>query len=231
MTDPTGEADRGALRLDFDRRLMLQFRGSTITSDAGLLAYRELDDALHLTDTAADKLADAPTGKIGRHRLAGLLRQSVFGRLAGSEDVNDAERLCRDPAMRWVVGDRAISRSTASASQMGRFETKWLSPPENLTALTDLPGHWIGRVRRWRRLKTVILDMDSSESPTYGEQEGSAYNGHFACTCYHPLFVFNRFGDVERCALRPGNVHSADGWRAVLEPVIARYRGIVKHLY
>ena len=231
MADPTGEADRSALRLDFDRRLMLQFRGSTITSDAGLLAYRELDDALHLTDTAADKLADARTGKNGRHRLAGLLRQSVFGRLAGYEDVNDAERLCHDPAMRWVVGDRAISGSAASASQMGRFETKWLSRPENLTALADLPGQWIDKVRRRRAPKTVILDMDSSESPTYGEQEGSAYNGHFACTCYHPLFVFNQFGDVERCVLRPGNVHSADGWRAVLEPVIARYRGIVKHLY
>src|ERR1700758_5124565 len=73
--------------------------------------------------------------------------------------------------------------------------------------------------------------MDSSESPTYGEQEGSAYNGHFGCTCYHPLFVFNQFGDVERCALRPGNVHSANGWRAVLAPVIARYRSRVKRLY
>jgi hypothetical protein len=231
MADPTGEADRSALRLDFDRRLMLQFRGSAITSDAGLLAYRELDDALHLTDTAANTLADARTGKNGRHRLAGLLRQSVFGRLAGYEDVNDAERLCRDPAMRWVVGDRAISGSAASASQMGRFETRWLSRPENLAALADLPGQWIDKVRRRRGPKTVILDMDSSESPTYGEQEGSAYNGHFACTCYHPLFVFNQFGDVERCVLRPGNVHSADGWRALLEPVIARYRGIVKHLY
>jgi Transposase DDE domain group 1 len=231
MSDPTGEADTSALRLDFDRRLLLQFRGSTITSDAGLLAYRELDDALHLTDTAADRLADTRTGKNGRHRLAGLLRQSVFGRLAGYEDVNDAERLSRDPAMRWVVGDRAISGSAASASQMGRFETKWLSRSENLTALTDLSGQWIDKVRRRRGPKTIILDMDSSESPTYGEQEGSAYNGHFACTCYHPLFVFNQFGDVERCALRPGNVHSADGWCAVLEPVIARYRGIVKHLY
>jgi hypothetical protein len=73
--------------------------------------------------------------------------------------------------------------------------------------------------------------LDLSESPTYGEQEGSAYNGHFGCTCYHPLFVFNQCGDVERCVLRPGNVHSADGWRAVLEPVIARYRGGVKRLY
>jgi Transposase DDE domain group 1 len=231
MADPTGESNNEALRLNFDRRLMLQFRGSTITSDAGLLAYRELDDALHLTDTAADTLADARSGKNGRHRLAGLLRQSVFGRLAGYEDVNDAERLCRDPAMRWVVGDRAISGSAASASQMGRFETKWLSRPENLAALADLPGQWIDQVRRRRGLKTVILDMDSSESPTYGEQEGSAYNGHFSCTCYHPLFVFNQFGDVERCVLRPGNVHSADGWRALLEPVIARYRGVAKHLY
>jgi hypothetical protein len=231
MAHPVGEANNGALRLDFDRRLMLQFRGSTITSDAGLLAYRELDDALHLTDAAANTLADARTGKNGRHRLAGLLRQAVFGRLAGYEDVNDADRLCHDPAMRWVVGDRAISGSAASASQMGRFEAKWLSRPENLRALIDLPSQWIDRLRQRRSPKTIVLDMDSSESPTYGEQEGSAYNGHFACMCYHPLFIFNQFGDVERCALRPGNVHSADGWRAMLEPVIARYRGIVKHLY
>src|SRR5690242_2379009 len=231
MADPAGEADRGALRLDFDRRLMLRFRGSVITSDGGLLAYRELDDALALTASGGERLAEARTGRNRRHLLVGLLRQSVFGRLAGYEDVNDAERLCRDPAMRWVVGDRAINGSAASASQMGRFETKWLSRPENLTALIDLPGQWIDQLRRRRGPKTIILDMDSSESPTYGEQEDSAYNGHFACTCYHPLFVFNQFGDVERCALRPGNVHSADGWRAVLEPVIARYRGIVKHLY
>src|SRR5467141_126307 len=70
--------------------------------------------------------------------------------------------------------------------------------------------------------------MDSSESPTYGAQEGSAYNGHFGCTCYHPLFVFNQLGDLERCALRSGNVHSAASWREVLEPVVARYRGTVK---
>jgi hypothetical protein len=77
----------------------------------------------------------------------------------------------------------------------------------------------------------VVLDMDSSVSPTHGEQEGSAYNGHFGCTCYHPLFVFNQFGDLERTSLRPGNVHSADGWREVLEPVVARYRKGVKRRF
>ena len=107
MADPTGESESDALRLDFDRRLMLQFRGSAMTSDAGLLAYRELDDALGLTEMAGAVLADARTGKNGRHALAGLLRQSVFGRLAGYEDVNDAERLRHDPAMRWIVGGKA----------------------------------------------------------------------------------------------------------------------------
>jgi hypothetical protein len=114
---------------------------------------------------------------------------------------------------------------------MGRFETKWLSRPENLVALADLPGQWIDKVHQQRPPKVILLDMDSSKSPTYGDQEGSAYNGHFGCTCYHPLFVFNQFGDVKRCILRPGNVHSAAGWRAVLEPVIARYRESVKRLY
>lgn len=65
--------------------------------------------------------------------------------------------------------------------------------------------------------------MDSSVSPTHGAQEGTAWNGHLGCMCYHPLFVFNQFGHLERCALRPGNVHSADGWELILNPVIARY--------
>ncbi len=228
MTNPTGEAENNVLRLDFDRRIMVQFRGSVVTSDAGLLAYRELDDALGLTSTAGNLLADARTGKNGRHALVGMFRQSVFGRLAGYEDVNDALRLRHDPAMRWIIGGKAAKGTGASPSQMGRFETNWLAKPENLATLTDLSGHWIDRVTKTRSHKRVVLDMDSSVSPTHGDQEGSVWNGHFVCTCYHPLFVFNQFGDLERCALRPGNVHSADGWEDVLKPVVARYQGAVE---
>ena len=108
MANPAGESNDEALKLDFDRRLMLQFRGSVVTSDAGLLAYRELDDALGLSAVAGETLADARTGKNGRHALVGLLRQSVFSRLAGYEDVNDADRLCRDPASAgWSATERS----------------------------------------------------------------------------------------------------------------------------
>ncbi len=219
-----GESKNGPLRVDFDRRLKLEFQGSKVTSDGGLLAYRELDDALGLAEAAASVLEDGRRGRNGWHATAGMLRQSVFGRLAGYEDVNDAERLSRDPAMRWIVGGKATDRGAASSSQMGRFETQWLTADANLTALSALSGLWIDRVHRRKPTKLIILDMDSSVSPAHGDQEGTAYNGHFGCTCYHPRFVFNQLGDLERCALRPGNVHSADGWREVLDPVVARYR-------
>jgi Transposase DDE domain group 1 len=231
MADATGEARQPPLRVAFDRRLKLEFHGARITSDGGLLAYRELDDTLGLTVTAASALAEGRRGKNIRHRLPGLLRQAIYGRLAGYEDVNDAARLARDPAMRAIVGREGLDRLAASPSQMGRFETEWLATEANLAALADLSGVWIDRVHERKPPDGIILDLDSSESPTFGQQEGSAYNGHFRCTCYHPLFVFNQFGDLERCALRPGNVHSAEGWRAVLEPVIVRYRGRRLALY
>src|ERR671913_534377 len=197
MADATGET-KDPLRVTFDRRLKLEFHGARITSDAGLLAYRELDDALGLTATAASVLSEGRRGRNIRHRLLGLLRQAVYGRLAGYEDLNDAERLARDPAMRAIVGREGIDRPAASTSEMGRFETEWLATETNLAALADLSGAWIDRVHERRPPDGIILDMDSSESPTHGEQEGSAWNG---------------------------NVRSAEGWRQVLVPVIARYRG------
>jgi hypothetical protein len=231
MDGTAGEEKDAALRVTFDPRLKLEFHGSRVTSDAGLLAFRELDDALGLTELAGEVIADPRTGQNSRHTLIAQVRQSVFGRLAGYEDVNDADRLAHDPALRWIVGGRAVTQTAASTSQMGRFETEVLTQEANLSALADLSGRWIDRVHARRPVRGIVLDMDSSVSPTHGEQEGSTYNGHFGCTCYHPLFVFNQFGDLERCALRPGNVHSAEGWREVLEPVVARYRTTLKRRY
>ena len=106
----------------------------------------------------------------------------MFGRLAGYEDVNDADRLALDPVMRQVVGGRAVDAQAASATQVGRFETETLAFPENRETLADLNGTWIDRFHDRNRLKYIVLDMDNSVSPTHGDQEGAAWNGHFGCT-------------------------------------------------
>ncbi|EFO28556.1 transposase [Roseibium sp. TrichSKD4] len=223
MAHPTGAGSESDFRLDFDPRVRLEFHGSKISSDGGLLLYRELDDALGLFGKAVRFLRDTRKGKNGVHTLMGLLRQSIFGRLAGYEDVNDAVRLSRDPVMRQIIGGRAVDTQAASSSQMGRFETEVLATAANREALADMPGQWIDAVHGRQGLNYITLDMDSSVSPTHGAQEGTAWNGHFGCNCYHPLFIFNQFGHLERCALRNGSVHSADDWKALLIPVIARY--------
>ena len=220
-----GEPRKDALRVNFDRKLKLEFHGVKVTSDAGLLAYRELDDLFGLTDMITCELRDKRTGRNTQHSLLALSRQSVYSRLAGYEDTNDAERLCVDPAMRQVVGERAKDKTAGSVSQMGRFETEILTQPQNLKVLMNQPGQWVDKVHQRKPVKEIILDMDSSDSPTFGRQEGSAYNGHFGYTCYHPLFLFNQFGDLERTLLRNGNVYSSDDWKSVLEPVVERYRG------
>ena len=206
MAHPAGESESNALRLDFDRRLMPQLRGFVLPSDAGLLAYREPTTSSALPRWQLKELRRRAHRQerppcVGRFDAAGLLRQSVFGRLASYEDVNDAERPRHEPTMRWIIGGNVTRGSAASPSQIGRFEMQWLAASMNLSALADLSGQWIDLVRDRRPPRGIVLDTDSSVIPTHGEQEMSVWNGYYACTCYHPLFVFNQFGDPRtQCA-------------------------------
>ena len=112
-----GEGRKEALRVDFDRSVKVEFHGANVTSDAGLLAFRELDEASGLTDMVADLLVDTRTGLNTRHTLLAQLRQSLYSCLAGYEDTNDAEQLCQDPSIRQVVGERAASNCAASRNR------------------------------------------------------------------------------------------------------------------
>ena len=219
-----GDGEKAPLRVQFNPKVCLEFHGATITSDAGLLPIRELDEALGLTDTADGYLQESRTGRNIRHHLIPLIRQSIYSRLAGYDDTNDAQRLAQDPAMRVIVGWQGSDRNAASTSEMGRFETETLIQEDNLKGLARMNFQWVAGAMAHTPHRRVILDMDSSESPVHGQQEGAAYNGHFECVCYHPLFLFNQFGDCEGATLRSGNVSSADGWQELLEPVVKGYQ-------
>ena len=151
--------------------------------------------------TAVHRRSSRPSGT--------LLLRRLHSRLAGYEDTNDAERLAQDPTMRIIVGRRDTDRPAASTNTMSRFETEVLTQDGNMEGLDRLNAEWVDGAMSRTPHRRVILDMDSSESPVHGEQEGAAYNGHFGSMCYHPLFVFNQFGDCEGAMLRAGNVHSA----------------------
>ena len=169
-----GEKTKEALRVQFDKRLRLE-----------------------LTEVAPTYLRETRGGRNVQHELVPLLRQSVYSRLAGYEDTNDALRLAKDPAMQAVVGRRALEKQAASTNALSRFETEVLITEENQKGLEQMNAAWVGRAMMRTRHQTIILDMDSSESPVYGEQEGAAYNGHFQSVCYHPLSPVIRYHDFQ----------------------------------
>jgi hypothetical protein len=216
-----GEDKSGPFQLSFNSSLRVDFQGARVTSDGGLILVRELDERLGLSELIEQYLADS-RGKNAQIPLADLLRQSVYSRLAGYEDLNDAERLSQDPAFRLIGSRKIWERGAALTSRLQSFETELLTQEDNLAGLAALNRQLVAKAEAIDSPRRIVLDMDSTEIPVYGEQEQSAYNGHFESTCYHPLLLFNREGDCLAAKLRPGNVSSAEGWEELLLPEIER---------
>ena len=206
-----GEGQKQEFQLSFNRFLRVGFQGSRVTSDSGLILVRELDERLGFGELIEQHLTDSRANN-SRFSFADLLRQSVYSRLAGYEDVNDAERLSQDPTFRLIGSEKIWDRGAALSSRLQTFETEMLAEEENFVGLARLNRELIGKAESLGSSYRTVLDMDSTEIPVYGEQEQSAYNGHFKSTCFHPLLLFNREGDCVAAKLRPGNVHSAEGW-------------------
>ena len=205
-----GEKQNHPFQLFFNASLKVDFQGSRVTSDGGLILVREVDERLGFSELAEQHLTD-PRGKNTRLPLADLLRQSVYSRLAGYEDVNDAERLSQDPTLRLIGWEKIGERGAARTSRLQSFETDLLAEEHNLAGLAQINHELVAKAEEIDSPQRVVLDMDSTEIPVYGQQEHSAYNGYFESTCYHPLLLFNGEGDCLAAKLRPGNVHSAGG--------------------
>ena len=224
-----GEQQNQPFQFSFNPSLKVDFQGSRVTSDGGLLLVRELDERLGLSELIAEYLNDS-RGKNTQLPMADLLRQAVYSRLAGYEDVNDAERLAQDPTFRLMGSERIWERGAALTSRVQSFETELLTQEENLSGLAAINRELIARAEAIDSPQRVVLDMDSTEIPVYGQQENSAYNGHSESTCYHPLLLFNGEGDCLAAKLRPGNVHSAEDWAELLLPEIARQQELGKEV-
>ena len=209
MADPKGEG----LKLGFDGSL-LEFHGAKVTSDAGLLAYRDLDEALVLFDSVPSVFHDSRTGRNIQHDLTALLRQSVYSRLAGYEDVNDAHRLSVDPTMRRITGKKLDNKNAASANTMGRFETQMLSVEDNLQALSEVNGRWVERALQKTTHRRIILDMDSSASPVHGSKKPLGTTGISDAPATIPCFVSTS-----------SEIAKVQNAQLLLEPIVARTRG------
>ena len=177
-----------------------------------------------------EHLSDSRQGTNKQFTFADLLRQSVYSRLAGYEDLNDAERVSIDPTFRLIGSKKLWDRGAALTSRLHSFETEMLASEENLLGLMALNRELVGQAEAFDDSERVVLDMDSTESPVHGQQEGSAYNGHFESVCYQPLLLFNGHGDCLAAKLRPGNVHSAEDWDELLLPEIERQQAAGKQV-
>ena len=217
-----GEKENKPFQLTFNGFLKVDFQGSRVTSDGGLILVRELDERLGLGKLIDEHLSDSRQGLNKKFPLADLLRQSVYSRLAGYEDLNDAVRVSADPTFRLIGSKRNWDRGAALTSTLHGFETEMLASEENLLGLMAVNRELVAQAEAPDGSDRVVLDMDSTESPVHGQQEGSAYNGHFESLCYHPLLLFNQHGDCLGAKLRPGNVHSAEDWDELLLPEIER---------
>jgi hypothetical protein len=224
-----GEIENRPFQLSFNASLKVGFQGSRVTSDGGLILVRELDERLGLGELIAQHLTDS-RGKNTQFCFADLLRQSVYSRLAGYEDLNDAERLSQDPTFRLIGSEKIWDRGVALTSRLQSFETEMLAEDANFAGLASLSRALIAKAEALDSGSRTVLDMDSTEIPVYGEQEQSAYNGHFESVCYHPLLLFNRDGDCLAAKLRPGNVHSAECWEELLLPEIERQQKLGKEV-
>jgi len=168
-----------SMKVGFNEGIKLEFHGAKVTSDGGLLAYRNFDDALGLFDSVSIDFRDNRMVRNIQHGIPTLLLHSVYSHLAGYEYVYDAQHLSIDHFMRAINEKKEKNKHIASANTILRFETEILTKEENLTSLSDINGRWIYKAMDKTPFQRIILDMDSLESPVYGKQEGSAYNDHF----------------------------------------------------
>src|SRR4051812_9983323 len=208
----------------------VDFLGGRLTSDGGWCWVAEADTALGLCAALAAAIPDHRRRR-GRHSVLDLVRQRIYQLVAGYEDQNDADTLRADPLLKLVCG-RLPERDPDLASQptFSRFENALSG--RDCYRLAEALGELYLREREREGPPThLVLDLDSTDDPTHGSQEGSAYHGYFRQAMDHPLLVFDgETGQFITAILRPGNVHAGHGVLAILRRLVRRLRARWPHV-
>ena len=205
------------------KEVIADFEGGRITSDAGGLLLRELDQRYRLAENAARCLHDPRESHKVKHDLLTLVRQRLFAIAQGYEDNNDAATLAKDPAFKIMAGKEPDSAGDlASQPTLSRFENRVNA--KDLRRLSDGLLELYLKTHPGPR-KTIILDMDATDDPTHGKQQLSFFHGYYEEHMYHPLLVFDgRDGFPLAAVLRPGNTHASKGALAVLKRLIKKLK-------
>jgi hypothetical protein len=200
--------------------------GGDLTSDAGLLLLSQLEHSLRVLPRVAQCLRDPrQPGKV-RHPLETLVGQRVLQVAAGYEDCNDATTMRHDPALAVALGQAPSQGPLASQSTLSRFENglRWRDCLRLAHALLEC---FLARHRE-HPPRRLVLDFDTTDDPTHGQQQFSFYQSHYGCHCYLPLLAFAQAdgGDQELVAplLLPGNAHGATRARTLLRLLVATLR-------
>jgi len=211
----------GQLRFSFfhDKHLTADFKGGAITSDAGLLAVRELDDRLGWLDEAANVLTDGRDASRTRHDVHTLLRQRTFGLIGGYPDANDHTRLRHDPALKLVADRAPDGEALASQPTLSRFENAVTA--KQVAGLNRLlVGHVISEHKR-RGSEEIVLDVDPTDDPCHGRQQQVFFNGFYDQYMLFPLLVFDRAtGLLAGVRLRAGNASASQRVLQLLRPIV-----------
>ena len=218
---PSGESKKEVLRPDFNRSIMMDFQGAKLSSDTAFLLMREFDQRHNVIAPMAEVLEDNRSAAHARHTLEQMIRQRVYQMTGGYEDCNGADFLRVDPALRLSLGKG--KKLGAGQSALSRSEDDILGNVQGLAALDEDVLRGADTLIKKKDKCRFILDVDSTEDPAHGKQEGCEYNGHFGKNCFHPIVAFTGDGDCLAAELRPGNVHSADGVLDFTRPIVARY--------
>lgn len=204
--------------LDFNRKIKLSNDGGSLSSDTGEFLFREFDEKIGFSKTLVQHLELNDSRAYYLHSNENLLRQKIYQLIAGYAEDDAADQLTIDPVFTQIIGIPALASQPSLSRFYPRFDEK------SIDHLNQANQELLDKIHGFRKAETLFIDLDSTHSDTYGEQESSSYNSHYGTMGFHPLVAFDGVtGDFLKAKLRPGNVYTSNGVVEFIQPLIEHY--------